>query len=456
MDIEPLDLAGVGIGPFNLGLAALLAPHSSIRSLFLERKGDFSWHEGMMLPGTTLQVPFMADLVTMADPSNPLSFLNYLHVHDRLYQFYYHESFHIPREEYDHYCRWVSRQLSSCRFGEEVSSVSHDASSDTFVIESRLTTGEFRCYRSRHLAIGVGTVPWLPPWARAHTSAPLIHSAMFADWQEQLSKCRQVTVVGSGQSAAECVLALYRALTPEMIEAGAAVRWITRSAGFHPMEHSKLGQECFTPAYMSYFHDIPREKRRKIVEGQGLLYKGISFSTIAEVFDLMYERSVGGRAPGLSLAANCEVTSVEETATDRLRITLRHGPLNQAVSVESDAIVAATGYRHAWPQWFDELKSTILETDAHGDAIVEADFTARRRDGSTGRVFIQNAEIFQHGVGSPDLGLGAYRNATIINQLLGWNCYRMPARSAFQEFGLPVCSADTDDEKSSSEGVATL
>src|SRR5690606_36823850 len=102
MDIEPLDLTGIGIGPFNLGLAALLAPHSGIRSRFLERKSEFSWHNGMMLPGTTLQVPFLADLVTMADPTNSLSFLNYLHAHDRLYQFYYHESFHVPLEEYEH------------------------------------------------------------------------------------------------------------------------------------------------------------------------------------------------------------------------------------------------------------------------------------------------------------------------------------------------------------------
>lgn len=64
--------------------------------------------------------------------------------------------------------------------------------------------------------------------------------------QEQLKQCKQVTVIGSGQSAAECVLALFNSLTPEQVKAGASIRWITRSAGFHPMEYSKLGQECFT------------------------------------------------------------------------------------------------------------------------------------------------------------------------------------------------------------------
>ncbi|WP_373565107.1 SidA/IucD/PvdA family monooxygenase, partial [Escherichia coli] len=50
-----------------------------------------------------------------------------------------------------------------------------------------------------------------------------------------LKQCKQVTVIGSGQSAAECVLALFNSLTPEQVKAGASIRWITRSAGFHPM-----------------------------------------------------------------------------------------------------------------------------------------------------------------------------------------------------------------------------
>ena len=449
MDVETIDLVGVGIGPFNLGLAALLAPHPAVSCRFLDRKPEFSWHGGMMLPGTTLQVPFMADLVTMADPCHELSFLNYLHRHDRLYRFYYHERFHILREEYDHYCRWASRRLPSCRFGEEVTSVRHEPASDTFLVESRLASGECRRYRGRNLAVGIGTTPFVPGWADVRCRAPLIHAADFADWRARLSECRRVTVVGSGQSAAECVLELYRALTPEQIAAGASIYWITRSPGFYPMESSKLGQACFTPDYLRHFHHIPRQRRRHIVAGQGLLYKGISVDTIAEIYDLMYERSVGGREPGLSLAADCEVTSVTEPVSGRLRLTLRHATLNQEVQADSDAIVAATGYHHAWPSWFEDLKDNLLATDDHGDAIVDGDFTARRRDGGAGRVFIQNAEIFQHGVGAPDLGLGAYRNGVIANQLLGREHYRSPVDSAFQDFGVPSFAVEQAPSDSS-------
>lgn len=431
------DLAGIGIGPFNLGLAALLSSHKNLASVFLERKPAFRWHEGLILPGTTLQVPFLADLVTMADPTHPLSFLNYLAKHDRLHKFYFYEQFLIPRQEYDHYCRWASQQLPSCRFGEDVVDLTHEAASDSFVVESRSATGARQRYRSRNIAIGVGTAPFLPQWARIRTTAPLMHSSEFGKRRGELAKRRRVTVIGSGQSAAECVLALYNDLTPEQVAAGASIQWITRSAGFFPMEYSKLGLEYFTPDYMRHFHQIAPDKRREIVANQGLLYKGISFSTIGEIFDLMYERSIGARDPGLSLFSNCEIERLESPGTSgALRIHITHNHLDEKAIVETDAVVAATGYRHAWPEWLDNLKEGVLETCERGDLIIGEDFRARRSDGGKGNVFVQNAETFHHGVGAPDLGLGAFRNAVIVNQLVGREHYRTDVPTSFQHFGL--------------------
>ncbi|WP_438279392.1 putative histamine N-monooxygenase [Pseudomonas alabamensis] len=434
-DTPLVDITGIGLGPFNLGLAALLEDQTTLSATFLERKVEFRWHEGLLLSGTTLQVPFLADLVTMADPTHRLSYLNYLHQHDRLYGFYYYDHFQVPRQEYDHYCRWASQQLHTCRFGEHVSDVHYETDGEHFRIETQSLSGFKRHYRSRHLAVGVGTAPILPQWARVSGPAPMMHSAEFGKRRAELAHCKEVTVVGSGQSAAECVLALFSELTPEQVAAGASIRWITRSPGFHPMEYSKLGQECFTPAYMRYFHSLPRERRRDIVADQGLLYKGISFSTIAAIYDLIYERSIGGIEPGLTLLSNCEIERVEQV-DGRLRLAYRHRELEQTGTLHADALVAATGYGHAWPAWFERLKDELLVTDAHGDCIVDEDFTARRRDEGAGRIFVQNAEIFQHGVGSPDLGIAAIRNATIVNKLLGRAHYRLPRRSSFQHYGM--------------------
>ncbi|MFP3441373.1 SidA/IucD/PvdA family monooxygenase, partial [Pantoea sp. SIMBA_133] len=67
-----------------------------------------------------LQVPFLADLVTIADPKSPYTFINYLHEHDRLYQFYFFNKLDIPRKEYNAYTRWVASRLSNCFFGKKV------------------------------------------------------------------------------------------------------------------------------------------------------------------------------------------------------------------------------------------------------------------------------------------------------------------------------------------------
>ncbi|WP_202984275.1 putative histamine N-monooxygenase [Snodgrassella sp. ESL0253] len=437
MDMKQTDLAGVGIGPFNLGLAALLSSHPEVNAVFLDKAPTFHWHAGLLLPGTTLQVPFLADLVTMANPCHPLSYLNYLHQHQRLYQFCYYDRFLIPRQEYDDYCRWAVSRLPSCHFDACVTAVSYDCQQEKFIIESESAGGEKQVYCSRDIAIGIGTQPYQPEWLK-NTSHPLIqHSAQFTHMQEQLQQCRQVTVVGAGQSAAECVLTLYRALQPEQIKAGASIRWITRSAGFHPMEFSKLGQECFTPVYMQYFQTLPAQKRREISASQGQLYKGISFATIGDIYDLLYERTIAGAPAGLTLFSNCDVQAVEVRPSGVINMTCLHTQLNQQQTIQTDAIVAATGYHHQWPDWFEALKDTVLQTDDQHDYLINEDFTAVRCDGGKGRIFIQNAEIAKQGVGSPDLGMGATRNGVIINQLLGKQHYQVPEYSAFQRYGLP-------------------
>ena len=69
---QPLDLLGIGIGPFNLSLAALADRVPGLRSAFLERQPEFRWHPGLMIDGTFVQVPFLADLVSLVDLDEPL------------------------------------------------------------------------------------------------------------------------------------------------------------------------------------------------------------------------------------------------------------------------------------------------------------------------------------------------------------------------------------------------
>ncbi|WP_035780392.1 SidA/IucD/PvdA family monooxygenase, partial [Arthrobacter sp. H14] len=119
------DFIGIGAGPFNLGLAALTAPITELDGVFLDEGAGFDWHPGMMLDSAHLQVPFLADLVTMADPTSRYSFLNYLKESDRLYRFYIRENFYPLRAEFNKYCQWVAAQLPNVNFGERVTGVQY-------------------------------------------------------------------------------------------------------------------------------------------------------------------------------------------------------------------------------------------------------------------------------------------------------------------------------------------
>ncbi|MGF1761750.1 lysine N(6)-hydroxylase/L-ornithine N(5)-oxygenase family protein, partial [Photobacterium sagamiensis] len=224
------DVVGIGIGPFNLGLAALLEKTPELNAVFFEKKQEFNWHEGMLLEGTTLQVPFFADLVSMADVTSPYSYLNYLQQHDRLYHFYFLEKFLIPRKEYNEYCRWTANQLDSCYFGKAVEALEYikDQEESFYQISVRdEKTQQIEVYYSRHIVMGIGSAPAVPSAFSPYMGESILHSADYLRSKENVLKKKSITVVGSGQSAAE----VFEDLLNEQENHGYQLNWYTRSKG---------------------------------------------------------------------------------------------------------------------------------------------------------------------------------------------------------------------------------
>lgn len=421
---EVLDLVGVGIGPANLSLAALADPVEGLTTAFFEREPEFSWHPGLMIEGAFLQVPFLADLVSLVEPANPLSFLSYLRDRGRLFPFYFAERFHIPRTEYDAYCAWASRRLDSCRFGRQVRGLS-------------IADGLFRLdvepggpVLARNVVLGVGTAPSFPAPLASLTGSSVLHSADYLPARDRLLTADDVTVVGSGQSGAEVFLDLLRSRPSDR----GHLRWLTRTAAFAPMEYSKLGLEQFTPDYVRFFHGLEESTRDRLVPSQWQLYKAISAETIGEIYDELYRRTVDGGWPRVSLSPGVEVTTATRRGV-RVELGLRHVQQGGAASVTTDAVVCATGYRE---RDLGDLLGPLadrLDRDASGRLAVTADY--RVRADLPGALFVQNAERHTHGVGAPDLGLVAWRAATILNAVCGRAVYPLPDRTAFTTFGLP-------------------
>lgn len=459
-----LDLLGIGLGPFNLSLAALL-DKTDVNAKFFEQKAGFNWHKGMILPHTTLQVPFMADLVTLIDPTSPHSFLNYLHTQHRLLKFYFLEDFKIYRKEYNHYCQWVAGQLDSLVFDAQVIEVAFNQDCDEssnakehngFVVTVQ-EQGEQKTYYAKNLVIGTGTQPTLPTaLQKLANQAPerCMHTAHFANnFDLEAIKAKsskqndnksddrltKIVVLGSGQSSAE----VYRELFDQQLDSNDEPKfqldWITRSSGFFPMEYSPLGLEHFSPAYTDYFYQLDGATKAKVAPKQDLLYKGMGFDTIRDIYHKLYERSIGNQAPYTTLLSNCaviEATFDDTLFDDTVKLTFEQCEQQQIFTADYDCLIAGTGYRHALPTCLNPLLPSI-DYDEFGQPKIDRHYALmyQNRDNNRGKVFVQNQEIHTHGVGTPDLGLGAYRAGQIINQLIGKAVYDTDALEVFQKFG---------------------
>jgi len=419
------DIVGIGIGPFNLGLAALCAPINGLSTLFLDQASEFNWHPGMMLSDATLQVPFMADLVTLADPTSSYSFLNYLKQTDRLYKFYIREDFFVLRKEYNAYCKWAISHLPNCQFEQKVTSIQYKEG--IYEVERiNQTTGTTETILTKKIVLGTGTGPKVPEFVKPALHKNAIHSSEYLKFKESILKQKTVTIVGSGQSAAE----IFYDLLPET-ENGLQLKWFTRPDRFFPMEYSKLTLELTSPEYVDHFYNLTDAKRKQLLSKQNSLFKGINFDLINQIFDKLYELSVDGEKVNAQLMPNCQLNNLTET-NGAYQLDFYHTESEKDFSVATDFVVLATGYKYNEPKFLTPIQDRIGR-NADGLFEVHRNYAI---DVNGDEIFVQNAELHTHGFVTPDLGMGAYRNASIINAVLGFEIYKVEKRIAFQQFSI--------------------
>ncbi|MEV7275995.1 lysine N(6)-hydroxylase/L-ornithine N(5)-oxygenase family protein [Streptomyces sp. NPDC093111] len=420
---ETHDFIGIGLGPFNLGLACLTEPIAELNGVFLESKPDFEWHSGMFLEGAHLQTPFMSDLVTMADPTSPYSFLNYLKEKGRLYSFYIRENFYPLRTEYNDYCRWAAGKLSSVRFSTTVTAVAFDEAAEEYVV----TTEAGETFRSRRLVLGTGTPPHIPE-SCADLGGDFLHNSRYLPHKEALQKKKSITLVGSGQSAAE----IYYDLLSEIDVHGYRLNWVTRSPRFFPLEYTKLTLEMTSPEYVDYFHALPEATRSRLETAQKGLFKGIDGELVDAIFDLLYQKNLAGPVPTRLLTNSALLSAAYDETAGSYTLGFRQEEQEKDFTVETEGLILATGYKYAVPAFLEPVHDR-LRWDSQGRFDVARNYSI---DTTGHGVFLQNAAVHAHSVTSPDLGMGAYRNAFIIGEMLGAEYYPVEKTIAFQEFAV--------------------
>lgn len=429
-DTNIYDIVGIGIGPFNLGLAALTEPVKNLSTIFFEQKSEFNWHQGMLIPGSTLQVSYLADLVTLADPSSKFSYLNFLRSHNRLIQFGVHEQGYITRSEYNRYCRWVCGKLDNLVFGCKVDHIHYDEQQDVFILycyDSNSDTKQI--IKSRKLVVGIGSQPCLPCNSQDYLNEKVLHAADYMYRRPEIVKSKNVVLIGSGQSAAE----IFYDLLYQLDTVETPLHWYTRSDRFYAMEHSKLNYEMTSPDYIDFFYGLEKDEKSRLLKNQSTLYKGINHQLINAIYDRLYSLFTEGYDKHIKIQAHAELKLISKGEHASYHLEFYHNAMHKKFATEAESIILATGYNSRVPDFLDPLEN-IIKRNTDGSLRIKRNYSLD----DANRIFIQNAELHTHGFNAPDLGLGAYRNAVIINTILGEDYYPVDFGTSFQSFGCAV------------------
>jgi lysine N6-hydroxylase len=415
MMIETLDAAGIGIGPFNLSVAALLEPVKGMRARFLERRPSFEWQTGMMLPGTRMQTSFLKDLVTPVDPTSRFSFLAYLVDTGRFYRFINAEFSRVLRVEFADYMRWAAERIDTLSFGANVTSVSFDGR------HFKLDCERGDSMLARDLVVATGLTPYVPSWAQRHLGKTCLHSGEYMHSNPSLEG-KRVLVIGGGQSGVE----LFLNVVAGSNGSASQVTLVSRRPNLEPLDETAFVNEYFSPEYVQQFRRLPATRRALIVASQKLASDGISPDTLRELSQLLYESDfLRDQRRAYGILTHREVRAMSSTGS-AFRVEMHNGFDLAHESVTADVVILATGYQHKLPACLDPIAG-MFSRDSHGQLELRKDYNAVWAGPDTNRIYVQNAGRHSHGIADPQLSLAAWRAGVIVNSLIGRDLYNTDA-----------------------------
>lgn len=270
-------------------------------------------------------------------------------------------------------------------------------------------------------------MPYVPSCCREYQDK-VVHSASYLDKKARLQTQKSITVVGSGQSAAE----IYYDLLQDIDRYGYSLHWLTRSPRFYPLEYSKLTLEMTSPEYVDYFYSLPIKKRDQLNKEQKGLYKGINNDLIASIFDTLYAKRLIDNIQ-VSLRTNSDMKKATYLPEEKcFELELYQEEEEKSYKHYTEGLVLATGYSYKTPEFLKNISSRI-QWDGKGRYDVNRNYSI---DIQGDEIFVQNAELHTHGFVTPDLGMGCYRNSYIIQELTGRDVYPREQRIAFQQFSV--------------------
>ncbi|MFX1740035.1 SidA/IucD/PvdA family monooxygenase [Paraburkholderia sp. A1RI_3L] len=418
MEGELLDCVAFGVGPSNLALAvAAREIDPARRMLLLERSPQVSWHPGMMLNGSRMQISFLKDLATLRNPSSPYTFLQYLKAKGRLERFTNLRDFHPSRAEYQDYLGWVAQAFAGqIRYGAAVRRVVAEPAEDggpaavlRVVVEDQQTR-RTKTYRTRNVVCACGGKPRLPPH-EGRQDGRVIHSSEF------LHRFRRVVpdtgaryaiaVAGSGQSAAEItahVLAHYPDTTVHLYLSGFSLH----AADSNPF----INEAFFAQQADAIYHAAPAQREAVLDELRVTNYGVVD----ADLIEALYRECYFGEVQGSQRLVVHRFTEIESTRDldTHAELTVFIRDRSERVETAFDCIVLATGYtRQLDLDIFGPLLPAIRR-DERGSPRLTREYRVETTGDVSAGLYFQGYGERSHGIGDTLLSLLPFRAREII------------------------------------------
>ncbi len=401
---QALDLAGIGIGPFNLSVAALLHKRKDFQHRFFDKKKQFNWHPNLMLDGARMQTSWMKDLVTPADPTSPFSFTNFLVQNGRFYAFLNAEFGAVHRQEFAQYLRWVAEQLPSLQFNAAVREVNFD--NEHFHIQLDRET-----VNAKDLCIGTGTQPYTPEFAQAYLGENVFNAASLLAHDLDFSH-KRVAVIGGGQTGAEVFLNALRGRWGHCHE----INWYSRRDNFAPLDETPFTNDVFTPEYVNYFLSLSQKEKSQQVEKQKLASDGISPSTLVDIYQALYEQQfIEQDSRTIRLLPGRELVGMSSDDSG-YNLRAEHLQQQQDEMLGADIVIFCTGFKTIVPPCLEPI-ANLIQWQNGTQLAMKDNYQIHWEYHRSNRIYAVNASRHHHGIVDPQTSLMAWRAATIINDI---------------------------------------
>lgn len=421
---KSFNLVGIGIGPFNLSLAALLEKATGLKSIFFEKKANFDWHPEVMFKDSVMQTNFLKDLVTPVDPTSPYSFLNYLSEKNLFYPFLNTQRTVVSRQEFEQYCCWAVEKLNhKLKFNVEVQSV--DFKNDHFEIQT--SSGPLQ---SENICVATGLVPRIPECAQKLIGPKLFH-AKSPQMKDLDLTGKSVVIVGGGQTGIE----VFRNAMHGKWGKLKAIHTVTRRKTLEPLDESAFTNDYFSPNYVEKFWDLKSEKKSSIVASQKLASDGNTPAYLLQLYNDLYRlKHVENDQRPISIMACRKLVRISPEATG-FRLGLENSFYDRDEEMNADIVILCTGFQSVIPKVLEPLMSRI-SLDPEGRFKFKKSYALQWEGPSKNRIYALNFSRHNHGIIDPQTSLMAWRSAVVINDLANENIYQTKqSNDNFVEYG---------------------